>query len=98
MAKGKICAERHQNVFAQFHVVRIANGVRSRARFFRGSDATRKISSFSVSRSQRSEKSGGSTFRKRACALGQTNRFGTVSQGRLGIRRKEPRKFVQHSR
>src|SRR5206468_11028400 len=82
----------------QFHAVSIANGPRSPQRFFPGSDATRKISSFSVSRSQRGEKSRNAPVGKRASALGEANCLGAIARVRVGICRKQPCKFVEHSR
>ena len=61
-------------------------------------DCWRKISSLSVSRSQRSEKSRNAPLGKRASALGKTNCLGAVARIRVGIGRKQPREFVQHSR
>jgi hypothetical protein len=80
MAIWKICANCDENVLAQFHAVRIANGPRFPQRFFAGSNATRKISSFGVSRSERSEKSGVAPIRELASALGKANCLGAIAR------------------
>src|SRR5215467_9511807 len=98
VAIWETCANRRQNVFAQFHAVTIANGLPSAHGFFPDSDATRKISSFSVSRSQRGEKSRNAPLGKRASALGKTNCLGAVPRVRVRVRGKQPCKFIQHSR
>ena len=97
VAIWKICAKRRENVFAEFYAVGITQGARLAQRFFPGSDRTWKISSLSVSRSQRSEKSRNAPVGKRASALGKANCLGAIARIRVGIRRKQPRQFVQHS-
>jgi hypothetical protein len=79
VAIWKICANCAQNVLAQFHALSIANGLRSSQCFFPGGNATRKISRFGVSCSQRSEKSRGAPIRQLASALGKANCLGAIA-------------------
>jgi hypothetical protein len=91
-------ADRAPEGAARALALRVAGGARAIERFFGHTDCERKISRLSISRSERVEKSRDPALRQSASTLGQANCFIPIARFRIGIRCKQPREFVQHSR
>jgi hypothetical protein len=95
-SERKTCAKRRENVFAQLESIIVTRGASTIKCFFDGANAPREISRFSVSRSQGIEKSWNFALGQVASVFSQANCFGSISRLRIGIRREQPREFVQH--